>query len=160
MPKFDTILQNERRLRAFTGLDTATFTSFLPQFTLAMERYLQHTTLDGYIREGDRAITYTNSPLPTPADRLLFILTYLKQNAIQEVHGQLFGMSQSNVSKWVRLLMDILNRALASQSLLPARTAAELTALLQAETTPFDPEAPPFLPGWNRATSSTTQRQR
>jgi len=88
MPKFDHILQNERRLRAFTGLDTATFTDFLPHFTLAMDRYLDHTTLDGYLREGDRAITYANSPLPTPADRLLFSLTYLKQNAIQEVHGQ------------------------------------------------------------------------
>lgn len=144
MPKFDAILQNERRLRAFTGLDTATFTSFLPHFTNAMERYLNHTTLDGYVREGERAITYANSPLPTPADRLLFILTYLKQNAIQEVHGQLFGMSQPNVSTWVRLLLDILNTALTSQQLLPARTATELAAQLQAEPTPFDPEAPPF----------------
>ena len=144
MPKFDTILQNERRLRAFTGLDSATFASFLPDFTQAMEQYLDHTTLDGYIREGDRAITYTTSPLPTPADRLLFILTYLKQNAIQEVHGQLFGMSQSNVSKWVRLLLDILNDALAAQRLLPARTAAELAVLLQAETVELDPEAPLF----------------
>jgi hypothetical protein len=144
MPKFDRILQHERRLRAFTGLDTATFMSFLPQFTSAMEHYLNHSTLDGYIREGDRAITYANSPLPTPADRLLFILTYLKQNAIQEVHGQLFGMSQSNVSKWVRLLLDILNMALASQNLLPARTAAELAAQLQTDQTPLDPEAPPF----------------
>src|SRR5437773_8452267 len=134
MPKFDSILQNERRLRAFTRLDTTTFTSFLPHFTSAMEHYLNHSTLDGYIREGDRAITYANSPLPTPQDRLLFILTYLKQNAIQELHGQLFDMSQSNVSKWVRLLLDILNSALASQSLLPARTRAELAAHLQAET--------------------------
>jgi hypothetical protein len=109
-----------------------------------MERYLQRTTLDGFIREGDRAITYANSPLPTPQDRLLFILTYLKQHAIQEVHGQLFGMSQSNASKWVRLLLNLLNSALASQRLLPARTAAELAAMLQAETTPLDPEAPPF----------------
>src|SRR6266487_899693 len=144
MPKFDTMLQNQRRLRALTGLDTATFMAFLPHFAKAMEDYLQHTTLDGYLREGDRAITYTNSPLPTPADRLLFILTYLKQNAIQEVHGQLFDMSQSNVSKWVWLLLDILNTALANQSLLPARTAAELTAHLQAEIEPSDPEAPPF----------------
>ncbi len=144
MPKFDSILQNERRLRAFTGLDSATFLNFLPHFTLAMQRYLDYTTLDGYLREGDRAITYTNSPLPTPQDRLLFILTYLKQNATQQVHGQLFSMSQSNVSKWVRLLLDILNSALASQRLLPARTAAELAAMLQAETTPLDLEAPPF----------------
>jgi len=144
MPKFDHILQNERRLRAFTGLDSATFAAFLPHFTLALECYLNRTTLDGYVREGDRAITYANSPLPTPADRLLFILTYLKQNAIQEVHGQLFDMTQSNVSKWVRLLLDILNAALAQQQLLPARTAAELAAQLRVEIVESDPEAPPF----------------
>lgn len=144
MPKYDTILQNSRRLRAFTGLASDTFASFLPHFTMAMDRYLNHTTLDGYVREGDRAITYSNSPLPTPADRLLFILTYLKQNAIQEVHGQLFGMSQPNVSKWVRLLLDILEDALGSQSLLPARSAAELAARLQEEPLSGDPEAPPF----------------
>src|SRR5258706_5581061 len=144
MTECDTVLQNELRLRAFTGLDPATFTTILPHFTSAMEHYLNHTTLDGHIREGDRAITYANSPLPTPADRLLFILTYLKQNAIQEVHGQLFGMSQSNVSLWVRRLLDILNDALAAQRLLPARTAAELADQLRAETVEIDPEAPPF----------------
>jgi hypothetical protein len=141
MPKFDSILQNERRLRAFTGLNTATFIAFLPDF---MQHYLDRTTLDGYVREGDRAITYANSPLPTASDRLLFILTYLKQNAIQEVHGQLFGMSQSNVSKWVRLLLDILNDALAAQRLLPARSAAELAVRLRDETLELDPEAPLF----------------
>src|SRR5215216_1639544 len=144
MPKFDSILQNERRLRAFTGLDMATFMNFLPHFTLAMQRYLDHTTLDGYLREGDRAITYANSPLPTSADRLLFILTYLKQNAIQQVHGHLFGLSQSNVSKWVRLLLDILDDALAAQRLLPARSSAELAARLRDETLELDPEAPLF----------------
>lgn len=144
MAKYDAILQHERRLRAFTGLDSATFTTFLPHFGTAMEDYLHQTTLDGYQREGDRAITYANSPLPTAEDRLLFILTDLKQNSIQGGHGQLFGMSQSNVSKWVRLLLDILERALAEQQVLPARTSAELAAQLRADTTPADPEAPPF----------------
>jgi DDE superfamily endonuclease len=144
MPKFDAMLQHERRLRALTGLDRATFDALLLHFTSAMECYLTHSTLDGYIREGERAITYANSPLPTPADRLLFILTYLKQNAIQQVHGQLFGMSQSNVSTWVRRLLDILNNALAAQQLLPARSAAELAAQLRAVGLPADPETPPF----------------
>jgi hypothetical protein len=144
MIKFISMLQNERRLRALTGLDFAMFMELLPAFTTAMERYLTRYTLDGYLRESDRAITYTNSPLPSPEDRLLFILTYLKQNAIQEAHGQLFAMTQSNVSKWVALLLTILDRTLADQWVLPARTTAELAAQLQADNTPADPEAPPF----------------
>jgi hypothetical protein len=118
--------------------------ALLPTFTGAMEHYLKHYTLDGYVRESDRAITYKNSPLPSSEDRLLFILIYLKQNPIQEAHGQLFAMTQSNVSKWVALLLTILNRALADQQVLPARTTSELAAQLQTDTTPIDPEAPPF----------------
>jgi hypothetical protein len=144
MIKFISMLQNERRLRALTGLDFAMFMALLPAFTTAMERYLTRYTLDGYLRESDRAITYTNSPLPSPEDRLLFILTYLKQNAIQEAHGQLFAMTQSNVSTWVALLLTILDRTLADQCVLPARTTAELADQLQADTTPADPEAPLF----------------
>ncbi len=96
MAKFTSMLQNEGRLRALTGLDFDTFMALLPAFTSAMERYLTRYTLDGYLREGDRAITYANSPLPSAEDRLLFILTYLKLNPIQEAHGQMFAMTQSN----------------------------------------------------------------
>jgi hypothetical protein len=61
---------------------------------------------------------------------LLFILTYLKQNPIQEVQGQLFGMSQANANKWIHLLHAVLNQAFARPALLPARTAAEWATLL------------------------------
>jgi hypothetical protein len=57
------------------------------------------------------------------ADKLLFMLTYLKQHPIQEVQGQLFGMSQANANKWIHLLHPVLNLALAHQDLLPAHTA-------------------------------------
>jgi len=145
MAKFDTILRNERRLCAMTGLDYATFIAFLPHFATTIEHYLARYTLDGYVRDGDRAITYANSPLPSAADRLLFILTYLKQNPIQEVQGQLFGMSQSNVSKWVGLLLEILTAALANQHVLPARTAAELAAHIQMAAVLEDEAAPLFI---------------
>lgn len=78
------------------------------------------------------------------ADKLLFILTYLKQNPIQEVQGQLFGMSQSNTNQWIHLLHPGLNRALAQQDLLPARTADELTALLATKRTNEMPTPPLF----------------
>ena len=67
-------------------------------------------------------VPMTHCPLPTTADKQLFILTYVKQNPIQEVQGQLFGMSQSNANKWIHLLHAVLNQALAPQELLPART--------------------------------------
>ena len=91
---------------------------------------MQDHTIDGQPRTSRCYSTYETCPLPTIADKLLFILTYVKQNPIQEVQGQLFGMSQSNANKWIHLLQTVLNLALAHQNLLPARTADELARLL------------------------------
>lgn len=144
MAKYADIINHERRLRAFTGLTFAQFTALACPFTTTMERYLQRYTLDGYVREGNRAITYANSPLPSGEDRLLFIMTHLKQNTTQEVHGQLFGMTQSNANKWIHFLMDMMDRTLAVQQCLPARTAQELAAQLQADPWPEHADAPPL----------------
>jgi DDE superfamily endonuclease/Helix-turn-helix of DDE superfamily endonuclease len=89
--------------------------------------------IDGQSRTSRRYSTYGTCPLPTIADKLLCILTYVKQNPIQELQGQLFGMSQSNAKKWIHLLHPVLNQALADQELLPARMADALTAMLATQ---------------------------
>jgi hypothetical protein len=38
-------------------------------------------------------------PLPTPQDRLFFLLTYLKTYSLQVVQGRLFGMSQGKANQ-------------------------------------------------------------
>jgi hypothetical protein len=125
-----------------TGLTEAEFIALLPHFEQAFVVYMQDRTIDGQPRTSRRYTTYDTCPLPTTADKLLFILTYLKQNPIQQVQGQLFGMSQSNANKWIHLLHPVLNQALADQELLPARTADDLAAML---TTPTDAAAPSTL---------------
>ena len=71
---------------------------------------------------------YKNCPLPTPEDRLLFILTYLKTYALQVMHGRLFGMSQSKANQWIHVLLPVLLAALRALGDAPARS---LTALAQ-----------------------------
>ena len=115
-----------------TGVTAPEFTALRPHFEHAFLASMAPSTIDGQPRTSRRYGTYETSPLPTMADTLLFILTYVKQNPIQEVQGQLFGRSQSNATKWVHLLHTVLNQALAHQDLLPARTAAELASLLAA----------------------------
>jgi hypothetical protein len=44
-------------------------------------------------------------------------------------------MSQSNANTWIRLLHKVLNRALAPQALVPARTDDDLAVWLAAERT-------------------------
>jgi Helix-turn-helix of DDE superfamily endonuclease len=140
MVKYHSILQNSSRLRAMTGLTSDEFRALLPAFQQAFDSYLRDHTIDGYLRDGRRYTTYQNSPLPSIEDKLLFILTYLKNNPIQEMQGQVFGMSQSNVSKWKQLLHIVLNCALGQQDVLPARDAATLAAQLRTES-PTDAES-------------------
>jgi hypothetical protein len=130
MPSYEEVTQRAGSLRAMTGLTEPEFTALLPPFEHAFEAYTRDRTIDGQPRTSRRYTTYATCPLPTMADKLLLILTYLKQNPIQEIQGQLFGMSQSNANKWIHLLHPVLNQALAYQDLLPARTAEELAALL------------------------------
>src|ERR671923_663075 len=135
MPSYEDVIQRAGSLQAMTGLTEEEFTTLLPHFERALVAYLQHRTIDGQPRTSRRYSSYDNSPLPTLADKLLFILTYVKQNPIQEVQGQLFGMSQSNANKWIHLLHAVLNQALARQELLPARTADEFAGMLAAKRT-------------------------
>lgn len=144
MPSYDEVTQRAGSLRAMTGFTQPEFTALLPHFEQAFLAYMQEHTIDGHPRTSRRYSTYDTSPLPTMADKLLFILTYLKQNPIQEVQGQLFGMSQSNANKWLHLLHTVLNQALAQQELLPARTAAELATFLARKQTKDVPTTPLF----------------
>jgi len=99
-----------------------------------MAASLQNRTIDGQPRTSRRYSAYDTCPLPTIADTRLFILTYVKQNPIQEVQGQLVGMSQSNANTWIHVLHPVLNQALADQELLPARTAEEFAAMFETRT--------------------------
>jgi Helix-turn-helix of DDE superfamily endonuclease len=131
MPSYEEVTQRAGSLRSLTGLTEAEFQALLPHFEQAFMTYMHDRTIDGQPRTSRRYATYGTCPLPTGADKLLFILTYLKQNPIQEVQGQLFGMSQSNANKWIHLLHPVVNQALADQELLPARTAAEFAAMFK-----------------------------
>lgn len=123
MLRYEQIAQNETKLLALTGLTRQEFADLVPVFQASFETVLREQTLEGLERIGRAYTTYRNSPLPTSEDKLLFILVYLKQAPTQTLHGQLFGLSQSNANKWIHLLHRVLNHALATQACLPARTA-------------------------------------
>ena len=66
--------------------------------------------------------------MPTPEDRLFFILTYLKTYALQVVQGRLFGMVQGKANQWIHVLLPALLAALRTLGDAPTRS---LTALAQ-----------------------------
>ena len=50
-------------------------------------------------------------------DKLLFVLVYLKQHPLQSSYGFTFAMSQSKVSQWLKVLLTLLEQALAKMRL-------------------------------------------
>jgi Helix-turn-helix of DDE superfamily endonuclease len=104
------------------------FQQLVPPFEAAYQAHLAAWRLDGKPRTARRFTVYKNCPLPTPEDRLFFILTYLKTYALQVVHGRLFGMGQSKANQWIHVLLPALLAALRTLGAAPARS---LTALAQ-----------------------------
>src|SRR5215468_58924 len=112
----------------FTSLTLDEFQQLVPSFEAAFHARMAAWRMDGKPRTARRFTVYQNCPLPTPEDRLLFILVYLKTYALQVVQGRLFGMGQSKANQWIHALLPVLLAALRTLGDAPARS---LTALAQ-----------------------------
>jgi hypothetical protein len=112
----------------FTSVTLDEFQALVPPFEAAFQAHMAAWRLDGKPRTARRFTVYQNCPLPTPEDRLFFLLTYLKTYALQVVQGRLFGMGQSKANQWIHVLLPALLAALRTLSDAPARS---LTALAQ-----------------------------
>ena len=113
-----------------TSLTLAEFQQLVPPFETAFQAHLAAWRLDGKPRTARRFTVYKNCPLPTPEDRLFFILTYLKTFALQVVQGRLFGMGQSKANQWIHVLLPVLLAALRTLGDAPTRSLAALAQRL------------------------------
>ena len=105
-----------------TRLTLDEFQQLVPPFETAFHAHLAAWRLDGKPRIARRFTVYKHCPLPTPEERLFFILVYLKTYALQVVQGRLFGMGQSKANQWIHVLLPVLLAALHSLGVLrPAR---------------------------------------
>jgi hypothetical protein len=112
----------------FTSVTLDEFQQLVPPFEAAFQARMAAWRMDGKPRTARRFTVYKNCPLPTPEDRLLFILVYLKTYALQVVQGRLFGMVQGKANLWIHVLLPALLAALRALGDAPARS---LTALAQ-----------------------------
>ena len=109
-----------------TSLTVDEFQQLVPPFEAAFQAHMADWRLDGKPRTARRYTTYQNCPLPTPEDRLLFILVYLKTYPLQVVQGRLFGMGQSKAHQWIHVLLVVLRAALRALGDAPTRSLADL----------------------------------
>jgi hypothetical protein len=113
-----------------TSLTVEEFQQLVPPFEAAFQAHMAGWRLDGKLRTARRYTTYKNCPLPTPEDRLLFILVYLKTYPLQVVQGRLFGMGQSKAHQWIHVLLVVLRATLRALGDAPTRSVTELAQRL------------------------------
>src|SRR6266446_6654456 len=106
------------------------FQQLVPPFEAAFQAHMAAWRLDGTPRTARQFSVYQNCPLPTPEDRLFFLLTYLKTYALQVVQGRLFGMGQSKANQWIHVLLSVRLAALRTLGDAPARSLSALAQRL------------------------------
>jgi hypothetical protein len=142
--------QNEKnkanRILDLTSLTVEQFEQVVKPFDSAFVRHMQLWTMEGLPRTSRRYSQYANCPLPTPEDRLLFILSYLKVAALQVAHAALFDMTQSNANKWIHVLLPVLHQTLHDLGDLPGRHLQELAMrLAELSSSASAEDAPLFI---------------
>jgi hypothetical protein len=135
MVNHKTLSSQPRALLALTGLTKAEFGDLLPAFR---EAYLRAHPDDRTAAGLPRRRWYgagRPSALADDADKLLFVLVYLKTYPLQVVLGKLFGISTSQANYWLHHLLPILRWALDRLGVLPERHGERL-ARRRAERRP------------------------
>jgi Helix-turn-helix of DDE superfamily endonuclease len=146
--RFTDIQPRPTEVLDLTSLTLDEFQRLVPPFEAAFQAHMAQWRLDGRPRTARRYTTYQNCPLPTPEDRLLFILVYLKTYPLQVVQGRLFGMGQSKAHQWLHALLVVLQATLRTLGDAPTRSVTELAKRLgiaEAEATaPCMPTSEPL----------------
>ena len=113
-----------------TSLTVEECRELVPPFEAAFQTPMAAWRLDGQPRTARRYTTDTNGPLPTPEDRLLLILVYLKTYPLQVVQGRRFGMGQSTAHQWIHVLLVVLRATLRALGEAPTRSVQALAPRL------------------------------
>lgn len=90
-----------------TGLNTIEFDRLVDEFRLDWELYSKNYTMRGQLRKRN-GYPRSNTVLRGSADKLLFILIYLKTSPTQKELAYTFSMLQPQAYGWIQLLKSIL----------------------------------------------------
>lgn len=128
--RYERLKKQNRLYRALLGMNVAAFHHLLHAFAKAYvgwqeQQESQRESPRQRQRGGGR-----RAQLGRNADKLLFILFYVRHYPTQEVLGFLFGLSQPQANYWIQVLLPLLQEALGREAQLPTRKGADLATLL------------------------------
>lgn len=116
MLRYATLKKKPKDLLALTGLAHREFEELLPVFEQALPKPRRRRKRRQRAPGGGRKLA-----LPTVADKLLFMLVYMKTYPVQTVQAHLFGMSQQSANRYIQQLLPGLADALDQLGVMPER---------------------------------------
>jgi len=122
--------KHESKFLSLTSLTVVEFEYLLGYFEPLWEKHYRYHTLQGGPGKHPAFREHGNSLLKGTAQKLFFLLVYLKNNPLQTFQAASFGISQPKVSAITRCLLSVLDEALGRLGLLPSRDSCELARLL------------------------------
>ena len=115
MLKIESVINQDRLLRALTGLNKRAFESLLSIFEQQYQQSLQSESRKRAVGGGRKA------QLETITAKLFFVLFYFKCYPTFDLAGFIFGIHRSQTHYWVHKLQPILEEALGVKMVLPER---------------------------------------
>ena len=121
------ILSNDRTSKAMTGLTVLELTHLEQDFSInllasyATRRPNRERKMGGGRR----------GHLPTPIDKLVAILIYLKAYPTYDVMAVLFGADRSRCCRWIQQFLPVLEQTLGRKAVLPQRQICSVAEFIQ-----------------------------
>jgi len=126
------IRQRPRQFLSLTGLHTEEFDYLIPVFHGLWRNFYRIHTIQGKKRKQALMNPMKNTPtLATLEEKLFFILVYLKNHSLQEMMAASFGFTQSQASKWQKILCPLLCQTLDKHGMLPLRDGHQVAQKLK-----------------------------
>jgi Helix-turn-helix of DDE superfamily endonuclease/DDE superfamily endonuclease len=123
--RYEEARKKPRVFQQLTGMTTEEFNKLLPAFEAA---YAEDERQRGKpcSPAGRKAVLLTH------ADKLFFLLFYLRHYPTQDVLGFLFGIGQVQANHWIHRLTPVVKKALGDEQQLPGRGAGDAKRLMEA----------------------------
>lgn len=128
------IIKDNSRFLAITTLNLSEFEELLIPFSERWRKYIKHRDFRGKHRKKPlmpRQIKTATTHFRKDKERLFFILYFFKNKHLQQSLSAQFDINQGQISRWIHVLMPILEQTIIDLHLQPARTMDELIELFR-----------------------------
>src|ERR1035437_5034061 len=129
MLNYNNLRLNEAQFLSVTGVKLQQFNFLVQYFEPCWDAYISVYTTAGEYRRTEKKHR-KDDVFPDIETMLIFILSYLKNNPLQQAQAASFNMNQPQANLWIHLLKRILNSSLEKANCITCRSVEALNKLL------------------------------